>query len=529
MRDDIGTINPETGLLVIDLRKMVGMGYIRGWFTNCHDRYRLFKGARNTKKSFDIIGVESIMKILSDERRNILIVRQNDVDNRQSTFANIVGKLYDMGFSVGNRMGMKASFIISTNPLQIVYQPTGQKIVFRGMNDVQSIASITFEHGSLTDIYVEEAYEIESYQDFRVLDGSLRGKVDGITLQITLCFNAWSEATWLYEEFFRDNLEDDFKTLDDPDRTYMDKDMPNWVGPFGTGLYLHISTYKINEFRDKEVYDRSALEMRVKAPEIYRVEFLGMWGNATGATYPEFIAHDKSLIVQPFNLTGKDEKGIPRMSYNDFAIGIDTGLSTGEGKKIIVKKDQDPNERVKSATTISLNAITADFSKMVTLDEWFYSRQKAYSRYNTDTQDDLDAPTLARKCVHVILGWVEKYRETPGIMRGTINIYVDSADVGFRENLDSMFKEAGIYNVRIYASTKLSIQSRVDFWRLMMGLDDYLISSSCSNTLREYKSSKKGEKGEARQDGNDHQINSIEYALTPLLSKLRQFKNFKIH
>lgn len=529
MREGIATVDRDSGEMIVDLKSVIGRGYARGWFTNCHDRYRLFKGARNTKKSFDMIGVEPIIKILSDDRRNIVVVRKNDVDNRQSTFANIVGKLYDMGFSVGNRMGMKASFIISTNPLQIVYQPTGQKIVFRGMNDVQSIASITFEHGYLTDIYVEEAYEIESYQDFRILDGSLRGKVPGITLQITLCFNAWSQDTWLYEEFFRDNLEDDYKILDDPDRTFMDRDMSDWIGPYGKGLYLHISTYKINEFRDREIYDRSAEEMKQKAPEIYRVEFLGMWGNATGATYPEFMDHESSIVVQPMLLTGKDEKGIPRMSYNDYSIGIDTGLSTGEGKKIIVTKDQDPNDRVKSATTISLNAITSDFSKMITLDEWFYSRQKAYRRYNTDTQEDLDTPTLTRKCVRIILGWVEKYKETPLVMKGTINIFVDSADVGFRENLDAMFRESGIYNVRIYASTKLSIQSRVDFFRLMMGLDDYLISSSCPNAIREYKASKKGEKGEARQDGNDHEINSIEYSMTPLLSKLRQFKTYKLH
>ena len=56
--------------------KATGENYENGWRTTCHCRYRCFKGGRNTKKSYDIDGYEVIDKILSDSRRNILIVRQ---------------------------------------------------------------------------------------------------------------------------------------------------------------------------------------------------------------------------------------------------------------------------------------------------------------------------------------------------------------------------------------------------------------------------------------------------------------------
>jgi len=49
-------------MATIDLQKAIGGGYNRGWFTNCRDRYRVFAGARETKKSVDMLGIEPIIK-----------------------------------------------------------------------------------------------------------------------------------------------------------------------------------------------------------------------------------------------------------------------------------------------------------------------------------------------------------------------------------------------------------------------------------------------------------------------------------
>ena len=64
----------------------MGKGYGNGGYTNCHDRYRICKGARETKKSVDILGYEVMIKIIENEIWNALIIRQNAVDNAQSTF-----------------------------------------------------------------------------------------------------------------------------------------------------------------------------------------------------------------------------------------------------------------------------------------------------------------------------------------------------------------------------------------------------------------------------------------------------------
>lgn len=511
MREDIFDI--VDGKRQISLKRTIGKGYDNAWFTNCKVRYRLLVGARNTKKSKNFIGYEPILKILSDKRRNILMCRQNDCDNRQSSFANIQGCIYDLG--------LEKKFKITSNPLEITYLPTGQKIVFRGLNNPTSITSITFSKGYLTDIYIEEAFECQSYDDFRKIDGSLRGKLpDGLFLQITFCLNAWNKDCWIYEEFFRGRLEDDYTLLDNPNIAYLEYYDPDYIGNYGRGIYLHKSTYKINEFRDKENYDASMQELKRKAPEIYKVEALGMWGNATDSTYPEF---NESCII--------DIQKALEYKYSDFAIGIDTGLSDGAGHTRKVAKGEDVRVRIKSATTMSLVGVTQDFNKIVTIDEYFHSNDKNYNKVNTDNTDNLTEIQLMEQIIKYILQWIRFYgnQKDSILMKGTINVYVDCADVGFRQGLELKAREYGLYNLRFMGSTKIPIQSRVDFTRLMMAYGDYQITTKCPNLKREFLNSRKGLKGEPREDTDDHEINANEYAWSPLRNSVVRWKTFKEH
>lgn len=518
MRDDI-FIN-KNGQKVISMHKLLGRGYTKAWFTNCKVRYRLFCGARSTKKSVNIIGYEPIFKILSDHRRNILILRQNDSDNRQSTFENITGRIIDLG--------LEDYFKISKNPLSIEYTKTGQQIIFRGLNNPTALNGITFAHGYFTDVYIDEAFEVPSYADFRKLDGSVRGRLpEDLFFQITMCFNAWDGDSWLNEEFFKNRLEDDYETLDRDDVTYMDYFDPDFIGPYGKGLYLHKSTYKINDFRDKENYDVAAREMKRKAPEIYKVEFLGMFGNTTAAVYPEF---NMNLIKPIRELIGRDIHGNPIANYSDFAIGIDTGLSSGEGKKKKILKNDDPNIKVRAATTMSLCAITTDLNKLVCLDEYFHSNNQNDNMTNTDHREHLGITEQADQLIKYIIEWIRLYSSQGTIvMNGTINVYIDSADVGFRQIMEMKARECGLYNLRFMGSTKKPIQTRVDFDRLLMAYGDFVISDKCPNLVREIKNMRRGKKGEAREDGNDHIKNAQEYGSAPLLPYLRRWKTFKEH
>ena len=64
--------------MTIDVEDIVLEDFADMWFSNTEDiRYRLLKGGRETGKSFNFIGIEPIMKLLDDDRRNIMIIREN--------------------------------------------------------------------------------------------------------------------------------------------------------------------------------------------------------------------------------------------------------------------------------------------------------------------------------------------------------------------------------------------------------------------------------------------------------------------
>lgn len=489
----------------LSMRKLIGKGYIRGWYTNCHCRYRLYAGARNTKKSYVIIGLEVLAKILSDHRRNVLILRDVAGSNKTSTFATIVSLISQPDPLYHPEISLSRYFHINNTTMLITYIPTGQTIRFEGMSNPEKIQGSKTVHGYLTDVYVEEAFEIKNYDDWRKVDGTIRGKLpEGLYHQITFCLNPWDIGSWIYDHFFEGRLVDDLDYMLTHDyQDWLDEDL---VLDYGRGLYLHKSNYKINEFRDKDIYDTAMEELRRVAPEIWKVEAMGLWGNATDATYPEFIKDPNAIIRSP--------AVINNMDYSGYCIGIDTGLSNGEGK---IKKD--PNAKIGSATTMQLMGLSLDGRTLCHIDEYFYTNEREMVKKGS--------PELMEEIIRQIQDWMNTYRDKRILMQGLVPIYVDCADIGFRQGLVYIANQKGLNNLRFMKSTKIKIRTRVDYIRLIMAYGELLISKNCVNLIREYKSSHSGDKGEARADGNDHAINAGEYAWVSLYRKQIRYSTFK--
>ena len=461
------------------------------WFTNCDARYRALKGARETGKTYNFAALEVIFKILSDDRRNIMMIRQHDKDNAQSNYSIIK--------SVCNKLGIKHLFKFTKSPLQIERKDTGQVIMFSGMNDVENITSTSVVQGFWTDIYFEEASQLESYEDFRVVDGSLRlpntPDADGLVCQITFLFNAWDVGHWLYDVLFKDNLEDDVQTLEH-DR-YMFKYIPDFNLGYGYGLALHISSYKCNTYRRPEK-DESMEILKRTAYDIYKVEGLGCWGHVGDATYPYF---NDSLIVP--------HSEAMKYHYNRFYVGIDIGGTNGENK--VVK------ENYRSAMTMELSGLTNEGKTLVSINEFFYT--------NEGKVKHKEGPEIADDMINKLQEWVDMY---PFMWNQTLICYVESADPGdFQGLLRAKAQQRGLINVRFVNSTKNKIQSRVDFDNLLMAFREHLFTDVCYNLIREIKASKKDEEGHCRQDGNDHALNGSEYSWIPMLPYIKRWKEFK--
>lgn len=488
----------------LSMQQLAGTGYGRGWFKNCKCRYRVFAGARNTKKSYDIIGLEVLCKILDNPLRNILILRQVGSNNRYSTFSTL-DMLIHQPDPKRPWISLDKYFKVNSTTMTITYKPTGQQIIFAGMYpDPTRITSMRMSRGFLTDVYVEEAYEIKDYDGWRRVDGTIRGKLpDGLFHQITFCLNPWNKNHWIYEHFFKGRLEDNLDELMNND--YVDFKDEDLVIDYGKGLYLHKSTYKINEFRDTEIYDVAMEELRRVAPEIYKVEALGMWGNATAATYPEM---NESLII-PI-------QKILQERFACYSIGIDTGLSNGDGR---IKNNKEV-KKLRSATTMQLFGISMDYERAYCIDEFFYS--------NENQLVEKTEPELQTEIIKTLLEWQEKYRLHTDLMRGTAIVYVDSADKGYRQGLELEAKRQGLRNVMFLASAKtVRIVDRVMFIRRIMAYGEYLICNQCKNLIRELTNSRQGDDGDIREDIDDHAINANEYAWIPVINRMKRWKDFK--
>lgn len=232
----------------IYLPDIVGGGY--GDFWRCKARYRVLKGGKASKKSATA-ALNFIVRIMQYPGSNLLVVRKVGDTHRTSTFAQLNW--------AAERLGVASYWKATTAPLEMTYLPTGQKILFRGMDDPLKLASTTVPSGHLCWVWVEEAYEIGSEEDFDLLDLSVpRGRVPPpLFKQTTLTFNPWSERHWLKRRFF---------------------DAP------GDDTVCFTTDYRCNEFLDKAdlaLYER----MRRENPRRYAVAGLGNWGIAEGLVY----------------------------------------------------------------------------------------------------------------------------------------------------------------------------------------------------------------------------------------------------
>lgn len=464
------------------------------WFTECDARYRALKGARSTGKTYNFIGLEAYFKIFSDPRRNILMVRQNDKDNAQSN--------YTILKNVARKLGIDRLFRFTVSPHKITYKPTGQVILFGGMNDVENITGTSVESGYWTDIYFEEASQLRSYEEFRVVDGSIRvpNYEENLKVQITFLFNAWDVGHWLYDIFFKDRLEDDVATLEnDRYQFYYD---PDFTLGYGDGLALHISSYKCNPYLSEGQIE-GAKRMREVAYDIYKVENLGCWGNVSDRTYEHW---DESLVMPEYAADSK--------RYQAMAIGIDFGMSDGQGR---IKYGEKNAKRLGSANTMQLIGITDDWGSIEAIDEYFDSNE------GRGPEARKSSVAIQAEMVQTIAGWIARYR-----INGPLVCYVDCADSGgFIDGLRVEANRQGLYSVRFEPSTKIPILSRVYFENLMMAYGSLRVSRRCANLAREIRNARKAKDGRVREDYDDHAINAFEYGWIPLRRRLVRWKTFK--
>ena len=200
-------------------------------------RYIVMYGGAGSGKS--VFAVQRFLyRLMALPLCNVLVVRAVAATNRDSTFA--------LFRQVISKWGLEGLFNCKESDMRITCA-NGNSVIFKGLDDTEKLKSVTFPKGELTDIWVEEASEIQE-EDFNQLDVRLRGK--GTHKQIVLTFNPVSVLHWLKLRFF-------------------DRQDPRAV--------CLKSTYKDNAFLDED-YKTTLESYKDTDPYYYSVYCLGEWG-----------------------------------------------------------------------------------------------------------------------------------------------------------------------------------------------------------------------------------------------------------
>jgi len=159
------------------------------YLTN-YTRLQIFYGGSGSGKS--VFLAQRAVYDLMNGGRNYLVCRKVGRTIRRSVFNEIekvikewnVGRLFKVNHS---------EWVITCS--------NGYQILFAGLDDTEKVKSITPEKGVITDIWIEEATEVDE-RDVTELLKRQRGGEENIPKRLTMSFNPIMQSHWIYTKYF---------------------------------------------------------------------------------------------------------------------------------------------------------------------------------------------------------------------------------------------------------------------------------------------------------------------------------------
>lgn len=270
-------------------------------------------GRGSTKSSF--VSIEIILGMMKDKNANGVALRKVGVNLKDSVYEQLQWAIKVLG--VDNYWQSKLS------PLELVYIPTGQRIVFRGADKPKKIKSTKFRDGYCKYIWYEEVDEFGGMEEIRTINQSLmRG---GESFCVFYSYNPpKSQRNWINKEVLED----------DPSRvihhsTYLTVP-PEWLG---------------------EQFIREAEHLKKTKPDIYEHEYLGEVTGTGGEVFTNLTIRkisdeeiknfdhisrglDWGYASDPFHYTVNHYDKTRRRLYIFYEIQL-VGLSNEKAAKIV--------------------------------------------------------------------------------------------------------------------------------------------------------------------------------------------------
>lgn len=159
-------------------------------YLNDTRRTQIFYGGSASGKS--VFLAQRAVRDLMIGGRNYLIVRQVGRTLRGSVFMEML--------KVIDTWNCEGLFTVNKSDMLITCQ-NGYQAIFAGLDDVAKLKSLTPAKGAITDIWVEEATEIER-NSLKELTKRQRGGSSKTAKRLTLSFNPIFQTHWIYDEYF---------------------------------------------------------------------------------------------------------------------------------------------------------------------------------------------------------------------------------------------------------------------------------------------------------------------------------------
>lgn len=155
-------------------------------------RYFQLYGGRGSGKSF-VAAIAAVQLTFSKFQHKILYLRQTMATSDDSVVADVKAAI--------SILGVGSSFSESRGT--ITNKTTGATISFKGIRSSGSATAKLKSLSGITTLIIEEAEEVESFEEFSKVDESIR--IMGKPLKIILVYNPTSALkSWIHKEWFVD-------------------------------------------------------------------------------------------------------------------------------------------------------------------------------------------------------------------------------------------------------------------------------------------------------------------------------------
>lgn len=374
-----------------------------------HNSFWLRGGRGSTKSSF--IALEIIAGIIRDPDANGIVFRKVGDTIKDSVLANLEWAI--------EKYGYEDFFTVTVSPARIIYKPTGQRIIFKGLDNPLKIKSIKLKRGYFKYSWYEEAAEFSGPSELRSVGQSV--KRGGPSFIEFLSYNPPIDPqAWINAEFEIEK----------------------------SGKYQHSSTY-LDVPRDwlGEEFIQDAEWLRENNPLAYEHEYMGV---ATGIQ--EAIIFSGKYKITDFE---------PDPKWDGPYFGADWGFANDPSTLVKCWVEVLDNSVPVNRSPKNLYIEYAEFGDKIELDDYpaFYRKVPGSDRYRINADNSRPETISHVKSKGYNIAAAEKW---PGSVEDGITVLKSFNNIFIHTRCKRMQEEARLYSHKIDRLTKQITPDIVD-------------------------------------------------------------------